>query len=164
MDILIRNVRVGIPRRRYATYTYKQHHGIITDMLSRKWVIILDKSNNTLQSTTQDNARSYLKLLTQWYRKYFLLQRLSRLNLRFYIDTLFAKDKSIVGKTCALIFEDGEFVEIISMKYKSEAGSTLYRIKWDVGVANEIFMENVSEQTGYNTEMHSLESMERMDI
>ena len=44
----------------------------------------------------------------------------------------------------------GDF-QIISMRYKSEAGKILDRINRDVGVANEIFMENTPEQTGYNT-------------
>ena len=35
--------------------------------------------------------------------------------------------------TCAQIFTDGEFVQIIPMRYKSEAGTTLDRINQDVG-------------------------------
>ena len=95
--------------------------------------------------------RSALKPLTPEYRTDFLSQRLRRLNCRFYTDTIFAKDKSIVGNTCALVFTNEEFVQIITMRYKSEASTTLYRINWDVGVANEIFMDNSSEKTGYNT-------------
>ena len=36
------------------------------------------------------------------------------------------------------------------MRYKSEAGTTLDRINRDVEIANEIFMENAPEKTGYN--------------
>ena len=64
---------------------------------------------------------------------------------------LFAKDKSIVVNKCAQIFTNGEFVQIITMRYKSEACTTLDRINRDAGVANEIFMENSPKQTGYNT-------------
>ena len=35
--------------------------------------------------------------------------------LKSYIDTLFAKVKSIVGITCAQIFTDGEFVQMFPM-------------------------------------------------
>ena len=52
-------------RSEFATYTYKQHHGISADILARKWGIGLDKAKRTLQSTTQDNVRSSLKPLTQ---------------------------------------------------------------------------------------------------
>ena len=79
------------------------------------------------------------------------MQRLRQLNCGFYTDTLFAKDKYIVGNACAQIFTDGEFVQIIPMRYKSEAGTTLDRINRDFGVANEIFMDNAPKQTGYNT-------------
>ena len=60
----------------------------------------------------------------------------------FYTNTLFAKEKYIVGNTCVQIFIDGGFVQIMFMRYKSEAGTTLERIKWDVRVANNIFMNN----------------------
>ena len=61
------------------------------------------------------------------------------------MDTLFAKEKCIVGNTCSQIFTDGEFVQIIPMRYKSEASTTLERINWYVKVANEIFMDNAPE-------------------
>ena len=73
------------------------------------------------------------------------------MDCRFYTDTLFAKDKYIVGNTCAQIFTYGLFVQIFPMRYKSDSGTTLDRINRDAGVANEIFMENAPGQTGYNT-------------
>ena len=139
---------VGICTRRK---TDKRHHGISSGPLEIKWGIGIYKAKRNLQLTIQDNVRSALKPLTRRYRTYFLSQRLRRLNCRFYIYTLFAKDKSIVVNTCAQIFTDGEFVQIITMRSKSEAGTTLDRINRDFGVANEIFMDNAPNQTGYNT-------------
>ena len=109
VDILIGKVRVNRTRIGFAIYKYKQHHGISTDLLAIKWGIVIDKENQNLQSTTQDNMRSALKPLTLLYRKDWMLQRLSRLNCRFYTDTLFTKYKSIVGNICAQIFTDGGF-------------------------------------------------------
>ena len=77
---------------------------------------------------------------------------------------LFAKDKSIVGNTCAQIFTDGGFVQIIPMRSKSEAGTTLDRINRDVGVASEIFMDNAPNQTGYNIEMQRVARLARMEV
>ena len=85
-----------------------------------------------------------MKPLTQRYITYFLLERLRQLDCIFYTDTLFAKDKSIVGNTRAHIFTNGEFVQIIPMGSKSEAGTTLDRINRYVGVENEIFMNNAT--------------------
>ena len=50
---------------------------------------------------------------------------------------LFAKEKSILGNTCAQIFTDREFVQIITLIYKSEAGTTLDRMNRDVRVAKK---------------------------
>ena len=48
------------------------------------------------------------------------------------------------------------------MRYKSEAGTILDRTKRDVGVANEIFMDNAPKQTGYKTEMQRVARLARM--
>ena len=117
-------------------------------MLERKRGIRLDKANRNLQSTTQDNVISALKPLTWRYRKYFLLQRLSRLNCRLYTDTLFAKVKSIVGNTCAQFFIDGDFFQIAPMKSKLEAGTTLDRIKRDDGVIDGNYPFSVTTESG----------------
>ena len=84
--------------------------------------------------------------------------------LQIYTDTLFAKDKTIVGNTFSQIFTNGGFVQIVPMRSKSEAGTTLERINKDVGVANEIFMDNAPDQTGYNTEMHRVTRLARMEV
>ena len=93
-------------RSGYATYTYKQNHGIITDMLTSKWCILLDKAKRIIQYKNQNNVRSAFKSLTQRYRTYFLAQRLCRINFSFYTDTIIAKDKSLAWNTCAQIFPD----------------------------------------------------------
>ena len=84
--------------------------------------------------------------------------------MQIYIDTLFSKEKSIVGNTCDHIFTDGGFVQIIPIESKSGAGTTLYRINLDVGVANEIFLENAPYQTGYKTEMQIVTRLARMEV
>ena len=76
VEILISKVRVKRRISGFVTYTDKQHHGISTDILVRKWGIGLYKSNWNLQSTTQDNVISALKPLTGQYRTDFLLQRI----------------------------------------------------------------------------------------
>ena len=104
VERLISKVRVKRTRSGFTTYTDNQHHEISTDLLARKWGLVIDKTKQTPQSTTQDNVISALKSLTWRYRTYLLSQRLRRLNCRFYTDKLFTKEKSIVGNTCAQIF------------------------------------------------------------
>ena len=57
---------------------------------------------------------------------------------------------------------DVKFVQIIPMISKSEAGTTLDRINQDIGVANEIFMENTPWKTGYKTETQIVARLARM--
>ena len=47
---------------------------------------------------------------------------------------------------------------------KSEAGTTLDRMNRDVGVENKIFIENAPAHTGYNTEMHRVARLARMEV
>ena len=62
---------------------------------------------------------------------------------------------------CSDIHRWGIF-QIIPMRYKSEAGTTLDRIKRDGGVAKEIFLYNAPNQTGYNTEVQRVARLEIM--
>ena len=50
------------------------------------------------------------------------------------------------------------------MGSKSEAGTKLDRINRGVGVANEIFVENATGQTGYNKEMHRMAILAIMEV
>ena len=50
------------------------------------------------------------------------------------------------------------------MRSKSEAGKTLDRINHYVGVANDIFMDDAPGKTGYNTEIHIVESLTRTEV
>ena len=112
-------------------------------MLARKWGTGLDKENFTLKYTTQDNVIPTLNPLTRRYKTYMIFQRICRINCRFYMDTTFSKDKSIVGNKYNQIFTDKEFVSIICLMSKSESGMIFYRINRDVGSANEISVDNV---------------------
>ena len=53
---------------------------------------------------------------------------------------------------------------MITMISKSEDGKELDRIKRDFGVANEMFMDNAPEKTGYKTEMQRLERLARLKV
>ena len=50
------------------------------------------------------------------------------------------------------------------MRSKSEAGTILDRINRDVGVANEICMDNAPGKTGYNTETKRVARLEILEL
>ena len=164
VGILISRFMVKRTGSRFATYTDKQHQEISADILERKLGIGLNKANWTIQYTTKYNVGSALEPLTRKHRKYLMTQRLRHMNWIYYTYTLFGNDKPIVRNTCAHIFTDGVFFQTIPMIYKSEAGTKLYRINWDIVVAKKIFMGNSLKQTGNNTEMHRVEIMSRRQV
>ena len=97
VDRVFRNVRFRRTRSVYSTYISKRHHGLRSDMLTRNWWIVLDKSKCTLQFTTQDNLRSALKPLTRRYRTYLLQQRLRQLKCRFIQTRYFQRKNPQLG-------------------------------------------------------------------
>ena len=91
VDRLIRDISVYMTKKVYAKITNERHHSVILELLARKWVIGLEKGNETLKATNQDCIRSDLIPLTRRYRTYLISQRLRILSCTFYTDTLFAK-------------------------------------------------------------------------
>ena len=161
---LINNVNVTINSRGAAsTITRERHHGKDPELIARKWGIGLEKAKQTLKATTQLAVRSAVLPLTRRYRTDLMSQRLRRLNCRFYTDTLFSKHKSIEGNTCGQLFTDGEgFVILYPMDSKAKAGQKLTELSHDVGIPNELYMDNAPEQVGKNSEM--MKEIRRMKI
>ena len=71
-----------------------------------------------------------------------------QVNYILYTDTFFTKYQSMVLNTCYRIYKDAEFLHFTPMISKSEAGMSLDKIKLNVSVENEIFMDNAPEYTG----------------
>ena len=98
---LLANVNVKLSRYGYATITNDRHHGVSPQLLAQKWGIGLEKAKATLKCTTQKVTRSATMPLHRRYRTDLMSQRLRRLSTTWYTDTLFAKEKSLVGNRCA---------------------------------------------------------------
>ena len=80
-------------------------------------------------------------------------QSLRGLSTTWYTDTLFVKEKSLVGNICAQMFTDAEgFVYVHLMKLKSLTGEALNKITLDVGVHNCIISDGTKEESGDNTD------------
>ena len=64
-------------------------------------------------------------------------QRFRQLSTTWYTYTLFSKQKSTIGNTCAQMFTDGKgFTYAHPMKSKVQAGDALQKVTIDVGVPN----------------------------
>ena len=78
--------------------------------------------------------------------------RYDRLSNQFYTDTLFAKVKSLSGKTCMQVFCNADFVYTHAMVSKSEAGEALHNFVQDVGVPTDLVSDLAGEQTGWRSD------------
>ena len=139
-------------------------HILSVNVLENKWGFGLDKANLNIEYTTQVKSISYIKNLTQCYRKNLLYQNLRQLNCIFYTETLFSKEKYIIGNTCTHIYTDGDFMRINIMQYKSEPGMPLDKLNQNFGVTNKIFMDSAPKQTGYNIDTHKVANQSRIDV
>ena len=101
VDRLIGNIRGSMIKKVYAINTNEIHHSVTLELLKRNWGIGLEEAKYTLKATTQDCIRSALIPLKSKYHTYLILQRLRRLSCKFYTDTLFSKQKYIIGRKCA---------------------------------------------------------------
>ena len=157
VDRLISNVRVSSTTQGYATFTNDRHHGTKPELLAQKWGIGLERAKSTLKCTTQHSIRSAILPLTRRYRTDLMSQRLRRLTTKWYTDTLFAKEKSLLGNTCAQIYTDGKgFTHVYPMERKSEAGDTLQAVSRDIGIPNTIISDNAPEQIGKHSKFQQL--------
>ena len=150
-------------RTEFTTITENRHHGVSPELLAQKWGVDVDKISNTLKRTTQNSIRSAILPLTRRYRTDFISQLLRRLNTTWYTDTLFSKQKSIIGNTCAQMFIDGKgFTYVHPMKSKAQADEALHKVTIDIGVPNTMISDGAREQTGDNT--HFKEVIKRCHI
>ena len=100
----------------------------------------------TLEATTKIYVRSHILPLSRIYRTYLLSLRLHRLKLQLSTDTLFVVVKSLMGNTCAQIFNDGEYMYIHTIKSKNEAGHGLQNFTEDVGIPAVIMRHNAEKK------------------
>jgi hypothetical protein len=67
---------------------------------------------------------------------------------RFSSDTMFAKTTSIRCNKCAQIFvNNNDFVKLIPMRWKAEAGDALAKFIQDIGIPSEMHNDDAKEQT-----------------
>ena len=67
---------------------------------------------------------------------------------KFYTDTLFASEKSMMGFTCAQLFTDGRgYNKFYPMKKKSDAGHSLWSFFSEVGIPQTLVTDGAKEET-----------------
>jgi hypothetical protein len=118
--------------------------------LTKIWNIGLDTAANTIKDTTQLLVRQVLHPIQRHFRAEAAQLRYPRLGDRFghfSSDTMFAKCRSIRGNTMAQIFVNIDFVKLIPMPRKAEAGDSLVEFIQDIRIPLEMHTDMSKEQT-----------------
>jgi hypothetical protein len=66
----------------------------------------------------------------------------------WYLDTLIAKIKLILGNKCANVFTNGKYTKVVPMASQKEAAELLIDFTDDVGIPETLVMDGTTAFTG----------------
>jgi hypothetical protein len=66
----------------------------------------------------------------------------------WYADTLLSKIKSKLGNTCANIYTQGKFTQVVPMTSRKDAGKSLIKFTDDVRIPKQLITDEATEFTG----------------
>ena len=136
--------------RIHYTQTSQKRSRVSQEDLARIWKVGLKAAGDTLKATTQMVIRHSLHPLHKRFRTENAQLRYQRLGGRFgrfTSDTMFAKVKSIRGNTMAQVFaNDVDYVKLIPMRRKGEAGDSLVEFIQDTGIPSELHTDMAKEE------------------
>jgi hypothetical protein len=70
----------------------------------------------------------------------------------WYLDTLIAKVKLLLGNKCANMFTNGKYTKVVTMASQKEAVESLVDFTDDVSVPETQVMDGTTEFTGKHTD------------
>jgi hypothetical protein len=115
-----------------------RHSKVGPEELSRKWNIGLQMAKDTLDVTTQHGVRTAVHPMSRQLRVDHLHLHRPRLKGMWFLDTMIAKVKSLLGNKCANMFTNGKFTKVVPMTSCKEAAKSLIDFSDDVGVGKEM--------------------------
>ena len=80
----------------------------------------------------------------------------------WYTDTLLSKVKSILGNTCANVYTQGKFTQLVPIISRKDAGESLVEFSDDVGIPEDLTTDGATEFTGRHTKF--VKEARRMQI
>jgi hypothetical protein len=139
-------------RKESGVLTMDRHSKVGPEELSRKWNIGLQMAKDTLDVTTQHGVRMAVHPMTRRLRVDHLHLHRPRLKGMWFLDTMIAKVKSLLGNKCANVFTNGKFTKVVPMTSRKEAAELLIDFTDDVGIPEMLMMDGVTEFTGRHTD------------
>jgi hypothetical protein len=70
----------------------------------------------------------------------------------WFLDTMIAKVKSLLGNKCANVFTNGKFTKVVPMTSHKEAAKSLIDFTDDVGIPEMLMTDGATEFTGRHTD------------
>jgi hypothetical protein len=101
--------------------TSDRHSKVGPEELSRKWNIGLEMAKATLGVTRQHGVRTVVHPMLRWLRVDHLHLHRTRLKGTWYLDTLIAKVKLLLGNKCANMFTNAKYTKVVPMTSWKEA-------------------------------------------
>jgi hypothetical protein len=123
-----------------------RHSVFSAEEIAKKWRTSPQMARQTLEATTQLGVRHAVHPLKRRYRTDTSM--LGHRRLRYRMDTMFNKVKSLKGYKCAQVFCAEGYVKVIPMESKAEVGQALQELIHDVGIPNQLLMDGSGEQVG----------------
>jgi len=149
-------------RKESGIITTDRHSKVGPEELSRKWNISLQTVKDTLEVTMQHGVWTAVHPMSRRLRVDHLHLHRQRLQGTWFLDTLIAKVKLLIGNKCANVFTNGKFMKVVPMTSRKEAGESLVNFTDDVGIPENLVMDGATEFTGRHTEF--LKQARRMHI
>jgi hypothetical protein len=132
--------------------TLDRHSKVGPEELSRKWNIGLEMVKATLDMMTQHGVQTVVHPMLRWLRVDHLHLHRPRLKGTWYLDTLIANIKSLLGNKCANVFTNGKYMKVVPMASQKEAAELLIDFTDDVSILETLVMDGATEFTGKHTD------------
>jgi hypothetical protein len=146
------DVDEAMEKRKASVLTSDRHSKVGPEELSRKWNIGLETAKATLGVTTQHGVRTAVHPMSRRLRVDHLHLHRPRLKGTWYLDTLIAKVKSLLGNKCANVFTNGKYTKVVPMTSRKEAAESLIDFTDDVGSSETLVTDGATEFTGKHTD------------
>jgi hypothetical protein len=124
------------------------HSKATLEELAHKWNIGIQTAKDTVRVTTQRGIRTAIHPMTRRVRVDHLNLHRQRLKGTWYANTLLSKVKSKLGNTCANVYTQGKFTQVVPMTSHKDAGKSLLEFTNDVGIPKRLITDGATEFTG----------------
>jgi hypothetical protein len=146
------NVDEAMEKHKASVLMSDRHSKVGLEELLRKWNIGLQMAKATLDMMMQHGVQTAVHPMSRQLRVDHLHHHRPRLKGMWYLDTLIAKIKLLLGNKCANVFMNGKYTKVVPMMSQKEAAELLIDFTDDIGIPETLVMGSTTEFTGKHTD------------